>query len=116
MRRQGKVMKSEIGSTPKSQLDIMKDNKLNLKKSYKIKSETIKSVEKEIVTLVNNRINLSRTINKIGIGFGGKGISPPQNVYKILMVVLEVLNTKDRFFYDIRKRLTDFAGGSLSSF
>jgi hypothetical protein len=32
------------------------------------------------------------------------------------MVVLEVLNTKDRFFYDIRNRLTDFAGGSLVAF
>jgi hypothetical protein len=113
---------SEIGSTPKSQLDIMKDNfKLNLKKSYKkLKSETIKSVEKEIVTLVNNRINLlSRTINKIGIGFvGGKGISPPQNVYKNSDGSFRsaVANTKDRFFYDIRNELTDFAGGSLSSF
>jgi hypothetical protein len=43
---------SEIGSTPKSQLDIMKDNfKLNLKKSYKeLKSETIKSVERDCNT------------------------------------------------------------------
>jgi hypothetical protein len=107
---------------PKSQLDVLKDNfKSNLKKSYKkLKSETIKSVEKEIVTLVNNRINLlSRTINKIGIGFvGRKGISPPQNVYKNSDGSFRSTanNAKDKFFYDIRNELTDFAGGSLSSF
>jgi hypothetical protein len=112
----------ETEPAPKSQLDVLKDNfKSNLKKSYKkLKSETIKSVEKEIVTLVNNRINLlSRTINKIGIGFvGRKGISPPQNVYKNSDGSFRSTanNAKDKFFYDIRNELTDFAGGSLSSF
>ena len=112
----------ETEPAPKSQLDVLKDNfKSNLKKSYKkLKSETIKSVEKEIVTLVNNRINLlSRTINKIGIGFvGRKGISPPQNVYKNSDGSFRSAanNAKDKFFYDIRNELTDFAGGSLSSF
>ncbi len=112
----------EMANSKVSALDTMKKNfKINLKNSYqKLKAETIKSVQKEVTTLVNNRVNLlSRTINKVGIGFvGHKGISPPQNVYKNSDGSFRSAgnNTKDRFFYDIRNELTDFAGGSLSTF
>lgn len=100
-------------------------SKINLKKPIgnfieRLKKSTIKSVKQEISKLVNNRVNiLSRTINKLGIGLvGGKGIRPPQNVYAPDQGALgnALSNISDRFFYDIRNELTDFAGGSLSNF
>ena len=84
----------------------------------KLKDKTIKSVKQELATLVNGRVNLlSRTINKLLIDFvGKKGISPPQNVYKSDQGALgnALSNVSDRFFYDIRNELADFAGGSIS--
>ncbi len=86
----------------------------------RLKDKTVKSAKRELATLVNGRVNLlSRTLNKLAIGFvGRKGISPPQNVYTNKGGPLQTAfgNLKDRFFYDIRNELTDFAGDSLSNF
>lgn len=86
----------------------------------RLKDKTVKSAKRELATLVNGRVNLvSRTLNKLAIGFvGGKGISPPQNVYTDKGGAFQnaLGNVKDRFFYDIRNELADFAGDSLSSF
>lgn len=86
----------------------------------RLKEKTVSNVKVQIANLVNNRVNLlSRTINKLGIGFvGGKGIRPPKNVYTPDQGALgnALTNVTDRFFYDIRNELTDFAGGALSNF
>jgi len=86
----------------------------------RLKDSTISNVKIQIANLVNGRINiLSRTINKLGIGFvGGKGVRPPKNVYTQDQGALgnALSNVSDRFFYDVRNQLTDFAGDSLSSF
>ena len=84
----------------------------------RLKDQTVKSVKQEIKTLVNGRVSLlSRTINKLLIGqVGGKGISPPQNIYTGPQdpMGIAMTNIKDRFFYDVRNDLADFAGGALS--
>jgi hypothetical protein len=84
----------------------------------RLKDQTIKSVKQEIKTLVDGRVSLlSRTINKLLIGaVGGKGISPPQNIYSGPQdpMGIAMTNIKDRFFYDVRNDLADFAGGALS--
>lgn len=86
----------------------------------RIKESTKSNVKVQIANLVNNRVNLlSRTINKLGIEFvGGKGVRPPKNVYTSDQGALgnALSNVSDRFFYDIRNELTDFAGGAVSSF
>jgi hypothetical protein len=86
----------------------------------RLKESTKSNVKVQIANLVNNRVNLlSRTINKLGIEFvGGKGVRPPRNVYKPDLGALgnAMSNVSDRFFYDVRNDLTDFAGGALSSF
>jgi hypothetical protein len=86
----------------------------------RIKESTKSNVKVQIANLVNNRINLlSRTINKLGIEFvGGKGVRPPKNVYAPDQGALgnAMSNVSDRFFYDVRNELVDFAGGALSSF
>lgn len=86
----------------------------------RIKESTKSNVKIQIANLINGRLNiLSRTINKLGIGFvGGKGIRPPRNVYAPDQGALgnAMSNISDRFFYDIRNQLTDFAGDSLSTF
>ena len=72
-----------------------------------------------MATLVNGRVSLlSRTINKLLIDFvGKKGISPPQNIYTGPQdpMGIALTNTTDRFFYDIRNELADFAGGAVSN-
>ena len=84
----------------------------------RLKDQTVKSVKQEIKTLVDGRVSLlSRTINKLLIGqVGGKGISPPQNIYTGPQdpMGIAMTNIKDRFFYDVRNDLADFAGGALS--
>lgn len=86
----------------------------------RLKDQTIKSVKRELATLVNGRVNLlSRTINKLLIGaVGGKGVSPPQNVYTGPQdpMGIAMSNISDRFFYDIRNDLADFVGGGVSDF
>jgi len=86
----------------------------------RLKESTKSNVKVQIANLVNNRVNLlSRTINKLGIEFvGGKGVRPPRNVYKPDLGALgnAMSNVSDRFFYDVRNDLADFAGGALSSF
>lgn len=86
----------------------------------RLKESTKSNVKIQIANLVNGRINLlSRTINKLGIGFvGGKGVRPPKNVYASDQGALgnALTNVSDRFFYDVRNELFDFAGGSLSNF
>ena len=86
----------------------------------RLKEKTIKSAKRELSMLVNGRVNLlSRTLNKLAIGFvGRKGVSPPQNIYTDKGGPLQTAlgNLKDRFFYDIRNELTNFTGDSLSSF
>lgn len=86
----------------------------------RLKDQTVKSVKQEIKTLVNGRVSLlSRTINKLLIGqVGGKGISPPQNIYTGPQdpMGIAMTNITDRFFYDVRNNLADFAGGALSDF
>jgi hypothetical protein len=86
----------------------------------RIKESTKSNVKVQIANLVNNRINLlSRTINKLGIEFvGGKGVRPPKNVYTPDQGAIgnALSNVSDRFFYDVRNELVDFAGGALSSF
>lgn len=86
----------------------------------RLKDKTIKSAKRELSMLVNGRVNLlSRTLNKLAIGFvGGRGVSPPQNIYTDKGGPLETAlgNLKDRFFYDIRNELTNFTGDSLSHF
>jgi hypothetical protein len=86
----------------------------------RIKESTKSNVKVQIANLVNNRVNLlSRTINKLGIEFvGGKGVRPPKNVYAPDQGALgnAMSNVSDRFFYDVRNELVDFAGGALSSF
>ena len=68
--------------------------------------------------MVDGRVSLlSRTINKLLIGqVGGKGISPPQNVYTGPQdpMGIAMTNITDRFFYDVRNNLADFAGGAIS--
>ena len=84
----------------------------------RLKEQTIKSVKQELKTLVDGRVSLlSRTINKLLIGqVGGKGVSPPQNIYTGPQDPLGIAltNITDRFFYDVRNDLADFAGGALS--
>lgn len=84
----------------------------------RLKEQTIKSVKQELKTLVDGRVSLlSRTINKLLIGqVGGKGISPPQNIYTGPQdpMGIALTNITDRFFYDVRNDLADFAGGALS--
>lgn len=86
----------------------------------RLKESTKSNVKVQIANLVNNRVNLlSRTINKLGIDFvGGKGVRPPKNVYLPDQGALgnALSNVSDRFFYDVRNDLFDFAGGALSSF
>lgn len=86
----------------------------------RLKESTKSNVKVQIANLVNNRVNLlSRTINKLGIGLvGGKGVRPPKNVYTPDLGALgnAMSNVSDRFFYDVRNDLVDFAGGALSSF
>jgi hypothetical protein len=86
----------------------------------RLKDQTVKSVKQEIKLLVNGRVSLlSRTINKLLIGqVGGKGISPPQNIYTGPQdpMGIAMTNITDRFFYDVRNNLADFAGGALSDF
>jgi hypothetical protein len=86
----------------------------------RLKDQTVKSVKQEIKLLVNGRVSLlSRTINKLLIGqVGGKGISPPQNIYTGPQdpMGIALTNITDRFFYDVRNNLADFAGGALSDF
>ena len=85
----------------------------------RLKDKTIKSAKQELATLVNGRVSLlSRTINKLLIDFvGKKGISPPQNIYTGPQdpMGIALTNTTDRFFYDIRNELADFAGGAISN-
>ena len=84
----------------------------------RLKDQTVKSVKQEITKLVDGRVSLlSRTINKLLIGqVGGKGISPPQNIYTGPQdpMGIAMTNIKDRFFYDVRNDLADFAGGAIS--
>lgn len=49
---------------------------------------------------------------------GGKGVSPPQNVYTGPQdpMGIAMSNISDRFFYDIRNDLADFVGGGVSDF
>jgi len=86
----------------------------------RLKESTKSNVKVQIANLVNNRVNLlSRTINKLGIEFvGSKGVRPPKNVYTPDQGALgnAMSNVSDRFFYDVRNELVDFAGGALSSF
>jgi hypothetical protein len=86
----------------------------------RLKESTKSNVKVQIANLVNNRVNLlSRTINKLGIDFvGGKGVRPPKNVYLPDQGPIgnALSNISDRFFYDVRNDLFDFAGGALSSF
>jgi len=85
----------------------------------RLKDKTVKSAKQELATLVNGRVNLlSRTINKLLIDFvGKKGISPPQNIYNGPQdpMGIALTNTTDRFFYDIRNELADFAGGAVGN-
>ena len=85
----------------------------------RLKDKTVKSAKQELATLVNGRVSLlSRTINKLLIDFvGKKGISPPQNIYNGPQdpMGIALTNTTDRFFYDIRNELADFAGGAVSN-
>jgi hypothetical protein len=85
----------------------------------RLKDKTVKSAKQELTTLVNGRVSLlSRTINKLLIDFvGKKGISPPQNIYTGPQdpMGIALTNTTDRFFYDIRNELADFAGGAVSN-
>jgi hypothetical protein len=85
----------------------------------RLKDKTIKSAKQELATLVNGRVSLlSRTINKLLIDFvGRKGISPPQNIYTGPQdpMGIALTNTTDRFFYDIRNELANFAGGAVSN-
>lgn len=85
----------------------------------RLKDKTVKSAKQELATLVNGRVSLlSRTINKLLIDFvGKKGISPPQNIYTGPQdpMGIALTNTTDRFFYDIRNELADFAGGAVSN-
>ena len=101
------TFKDSLGKNSKNYIDRLKES-------------TVKNVKNEIAKLVNNRINLlSRTVNKLGIGFvGGKGVRPPNNVYTPDQGALgnALSNVSDRLFYDIRNELTDFAGDSLSNF
>jgi hypothetical protein len=120
---------AKLKTEQKAKLDVI-DKNLGTQKLVKnskdknfierIKESTKKNVKVQIANLVNNRINLlSRTINKLGIGFvGGKGVRPPRNVYAPDQGALgnALSNVSDRFFYDVRNELVDFAGGSLSSF
>jgi len=84
----------------------------------RLKDQTVKSVKRELATLVNGRVSLlSRTINKLLIGkVGGKGVSPPQNIYTGPQdpMGIAMTNITDRFFYDVRNDLADFAGGAIS--
>jgi hypothetical protein len=84
----------------------------------RLKDQTVKSVKQELKLLVDGRVSLlSRTINKLLIGqVGGKGISPPQNVYTGPQdpMGIAMTNITDRFFYDVRNNLADFAGGAIS--
>ena len=85
----------------------------------RLKDKTVKSAKQELAKLVNGRVSLlSRTINKLLIDFvGKKGISPPQNIYTGPQdpMGIALTNTTDRFFYDIRNELADFAGGAVSN-
>lgn len=85
----------------------------------RLKDKTVKSAKQELSILVNGRVSLlSRTINKLLIDFvGKKGISPPQNIYTGPQdpMGIALTNTTDRFFYDIRNELSDFAGGAISN-
>ena len=119
---------TNLDKEKKSKLDFLNKGvtafKDNLEKQpnfiERLKESTKKQVKREIATLVNSRVNLlSRTINKLGIGLvGGKGITPPKNLYGPKQGALgtALTNVSDRFFYDIRNDLADFAGSSLSSF
>lgn len=84
----------------------------------RLKDQTVKSVKQDLKILVDGRVSLlSRTINKLLVGqVGGKGVSPPQNIYKPDQGALgnAFSNVSDRFFYDIRNDLADFAGGAVS--
>lgn len=100
---------------------VYKENKEDNKNFIeRLKDKTIKSAKRELSVLVNGRVNLlSRTINKLMIGFvGGKGISPPQNVYTGPQdpMGMALSNFGNRFFYDVRDELSDFAGNTLSDF
>jgi hypothetical protein len=85
----------------------------------RLKDKTVKSARQELSILVNGRVSLlSRTINKLLIDFvGKKGISPPQNIYTGPQdpMGIALTNTTDRFFYDIRNELANFAGGAISN-
>jgi hypothetical protein len=85
----------------------------------RLKDKTVKSAKQELSILVNGRVSLlSRTINKLLIDFvGKKGISPPQNIYTGPQdpMGIALTNTTDRFFYDIRNELANFAGGAISN-
>ena len=85
----------------------------------RLKDQTVKSVKQELKTLVDGRVSLlSRTINKLLIGqVGGKGVSPPQNVYIGPQdpMGIAMTNIGNRFFYDVRNDLADFVGGAVSN-
>lgn len=104
----------------KSLSDNLKGSNSPMNFVERLKESTKSNVKVQIANLVNNRVNLlSRTINKLGIEFvGGKGVRPPRNVYTPDQGALgnAMSNVSDRFFYDVRNELVDFAGGALSSF
>jgi hypothetical protein len=85
----------------------------------RLKEQTISNVKRELTTLLHGRISLlSRTANKLLIDFvGSKGVTPPQNIYKGPQdpMGIAMTNIADRFFYDIRNDLADFAGGAISN-
>ena len=85
----------------------------------RLKDQTVKSVKQELTKLVDGRVSLlSRTINKLLIGeVGGKGVSPPQNVYIGPQdpMGIAMTNIGNRFFYDVRNDLADFVGGAVSN-
>lgn len=109
-------LKNQLGNIYKESIDKERDKNF----IERLKEKTLRSAKRELSLLVNGRLNLfSRTINKLMIGVvGGKGVSPPQNVYIGPQdpMGMALSNFGNRFFYDIRDELTDFAGETLSNF
>lgn len=109
-------LKDELGNVYKAAIE-KEENKNFIER---LKDKTIKSAKRELAMLVNGRMNLlSRTFNKLMIGVvGGKGVSPPQNIYTGPQdpMGMALSNFGNRFFYDVRDELTDFAGNTLSDF
>lgn len=122
LKEEQKAKLDTIGKNLSAQAGGLESLKNNSPMNFidRIKESTKSNVKVQIANLVNNRINLlSRTINKLGIEFvGGKGVRPPKNVYAPDRGALgnALSNVSDRFFYDVRNELVDFAGGALSSF